>query len=299
MTDYHQPVLLKESVDGLNIKPDGIYVDVTFGGGGHSLEILNRLSAGRLIAFDQDKDVLNQLPNDDRLIFVQHNFRFLRNFLKYHQIKKIDGLLADLGVSSHHFDTEKRGFSFRYDSLLDMRMNQYSDFTAVDVLNRYSKDELFRVFRDYGEIKTAKKVAQCIVNYRESDAIDNTRDLLEAVTPVLPRYSENQFLAKLYQAVRIEVNHEIDYLKQMLEQALDFLHPGARLSIISYHSLEDRVVKNFIKNGTFQIDDTIDLYGHKEQVFKPVNKKIIVPTEQEIAQNGRARSAKLRIAEKL
>jgi 16S rRNA (cytosine1402-N4)-methyltransferase len=299
MTGYHQPVLLKESVDGLNIKPEGIYVDTTFGGGGHSVEILSRLSNGKLIAFDQDKDVLDNLPNDDRLIFVQHNFRFLRNFLKYHKIGKIDGLLADLGVSSHHFNTQRRGFSFRFDSTLDMRMNQSSDFSALDLLNKYSQNELFRIFHDYGEIKIAGKVARCIVNYRESAAIDNTRNLLEAVSSVLPRHNENQFLAKLYQAIRIEVNHEIDYLKEMLEQCLEFLKPGSRLSIISYHSLEDRLVKNFIKKGTFQVDDKIDLYGNKEHVFKPVNRKIIVPTEQEINRNGRARSAKLRIAEKL
>ncbi len=299
MTDYHQPVLLHESIDGLNIKPDGVYVDATYGGGGHSLEILDRLTTGKLIAFDQDKDVLNHLPDDNRLIFVQHNFRFLRNFLKYYQIKYIDGLLADLGVSSHHFNTARRGFSFRYDSELDMRMNQSSDFTAVDLLNGYSQDQLIRIFRDYGEIKVAKKVAQCIVNYRETDAIADTRDFLEAVVPVLPKHNENQFLAKLYQAVRIEVNHEIEYLKEMLEQALGFFITGTRMAIISYHSLEDRVVKTFIKNGTFQSDDTIDLYGHKEQIFKPINKKVIVPKNEEIARNGRARSAKLRIAEKI
>lgn len=298
MMDYHQPVLLQESVDGLNVKPDGVYVDATFGGGGHSREILKRLTTGKLIAFDQDKDVLNNLPDDDRLVFVQHNFRFLRNFLKYHQVKVIDGLLADLGVSSHHFNTAGRGFSFRHDSALDMRMNQYSDLTAVDLLNNYSVDQLIKVFRDYGEIKTAKRLAQCIVSYREKEAIDNTRDLLEAVTPVMPRHGENQFLAKLYQAVRIEVNHEIDYLREMLEQSLAFFKPGSRLSIISYHSLEDRIVKTFIKNGSFKSDDTIDLYGNKTMVFRAINKKIIVPSEKEIASNNRARSAKLRIAEK-
>ncbi len=298
MMDYHQPVLLQESVDGLNVKPDGVYVDATFGGGGHSREILKRLTTGKLIAFDQDKDVLNNLPEDDRLIFVRHNFRFLRNFLKYYQVEAIDGLLADLGVSSHHFNTAGRGFSFRHDSALDMRMNQYSDLTAVDLLNNYSQDQLIKIFRDYGEIKTAKRLARCIVSYREKETIDNTRDLLEAVTPVMPRQGENQFLAKLYQAVRIEVNHEIDYLREMLEQSLAFLKPGSRLSVISYHSLEDRIVKTFIRNGSFKSDDTIDLYGNKTMVFRAVNKKVIVPSEKEIAENNRSRSAKLRIAEK-
>jgi 16S rRNA (cytosine1402-N4)-methyltransferase len=298
MIDYHQPVLLQESVDGLNVRPDGVYVDATFGGGGHSREILRRLTTGKLIAFDQDKDVLNNLPDDDRLVFVQHNFRFLRNFLKYHQVKAIDGLLADLGVSSHHFNTAERGFSFRHDSALDMRMNQYSDLTAVDLLNTYSQDQLVKVFRDYGEIKMAKRLAQSIVSYRDKEAIDNTRDLLEAVTPVMPRHGENQFLAKLYQAVRIEVNHEIDYLRDMLEQSLAFFKPGSRLSVISYHSLEDRIVKTFIKNGSFKSDETIDLYGNKPMVFRAINKKVIVPSEKEIAENNRARSAKLRIAEK-
>jgi 16S rRNA (cytosine1402-N4)-methyltransferase len=298
MIDYHQPVLLQESVDGLNVRPDGVYVDATFGGGGHSREILRRLTTGKLIAFDQDKDVLNNLPDDDRLVFVQHNFRFLRNFLKYHQVKAIDGLLADLGVSSHHFNTAERGFSFRHDSALDMRMNQYSDLTAVDLLNTYSQDQLVKVFRDYGEIKMAKRLAQSIVSYRDKEAIDNTRDLLEAVTPVMPRHGENQFLAKLYQAVRIEVNHEIDYLRDMLEQSLAFFKAGSRLSVISYHSLEDRIVKTFIKNGSFKSDETIDLYGNKPMVFRAINKKVIVPSEKEIAENNRARSAKLRIAEK-
>ncbi len=299
MTEYHQPVLLKESVDGLNIRPDGIYVDVTFGGGGHSREILSRLTTGKLIAFDQDIDVLENLPKDDRLIFVQHNFRFLKNFLKYYGIDTIDGLLADLGVSSHHFDVAKRGFSFRFEANLDMRMNQQTDFSAIDLLNQYSLDGLTRIFREYGELKNARKVAYSIVNYREKEAIDNTRDLVEAIAPALPRHNENQFLAKLYQAIRIEVNHEIDYLKDMLTQSLEFLKTGSRLSIISYHSLEDRVVKTFIKEGTFEKDESIDLYGNKPAVFKQVSRKPILPGAEEMEQNNRSRSAKLRIAEKI
>ena len=299
MTEYHQPVMLKESVDGLNIKPDGIYVDVTFGGGGHSREILSRLSTGKLIAFDQDIDVIENLPKDNRLVFVQHNFRFLRNFLKYHEIDTIDGLLADLGVSSHHFDVAHRGFSFRFESDLDMRMNQQSNFSATDLLNRYSLDDLTRIFREYGELKNARKVAFCIVNFRKKDTIDNTQHLMEAISSAIPRHNENQFLAKLYQAIRIEVNHEIDYLKDMLTQTLEFLKPGSRLSIISYHSLEDRVVKTFIKEGTFEKDESIDLYGNKPAVFKQVSRKPILPSEVELEQNNRSRSAKLRIAEKL
>ncbi|MBN1183680.1 MAG: 16S rRNA (cytosine(1402)-N(4))-methyltransferase RsmH [Bacteroidales bacterium] len=298
MTDYHQPVLLKESVHGLDIKPDGIYVDTTFGGGGHSREILSHLTTGKLIAFDQDKDVLPNLPDDERFIFVQHNFRFLKNFLRYHGIESIDGLLADLGVSSHHFDTAQRGFSFRHDSAIDMRMNQDSGFSAVDLLNSYDLNHLTKVFREYGELSNARRVAHCIITYREKDAIDNTRDLIEALSSVLPRHAEHSFLAKVYQAIRIEVNHEMDYLRQMLEQTLQVLKPGGRLVVISYHSLEDRIVKTFIKNGAFEEDTSFDLYGNKKSVFKSITRKVIIPSEEEIKRNNRARSAKLRIAEK-
>ncbi|MBN2486237.1 MAG: 16S rRNA (cytosine(1402)-N(4))-methyltransferase RsmH [Bacteroidales bacterium] len=299
MTDYHQPVMLHESVDGLNVKPGGVYVDATFGGGGHSGEILKRLGNGRLLAFDQDKDVLENLPDDERILFAQHNFRFLRNFLRYYGIEKIDGLLADLGVSSHHFDTVHRGFSFRFDAPVDMRMNQQSGFSARELLNTYSEEELARVFFEYGELRNSRQIARQIVKYREHETIANTRNLIEAVSAKLPRQAENQFLAKLYQAIRIEVNHEIDYLKELLEQALEFLNPGGRLVVISYHSLEDRLVKNFIRNGTFNEETEPDLYGTKNKVFRQVNKKVIVPCNEEIRTNNRARSAKLRIAEKI
>lgn len=299
MTDYHQPVLLRESIDGLAIKPGGIYVDATFGGGGHSKEILNRIGNGKLLAFDQDKDVLENLPDDKRLIFVQHNFRFLQNFLRYYGIDKIDGLLADLGVSSHHFDAAHRGFSFRFDAAIDMRMNQDSEFSARELLNTYSEEELARVFFEYGELRNSRQIARKIVQHRQQKPIEDTRDFIEAVSGTLPRQYENQFLAQLYQAIRIEVNHEIDYLKLLLEQTLECLNPGGRLVVISYHSLEDRLVKNFIRNGTFEEDTEINLYGGKKMVFRPVNKKVIVPGDEEIKLNNRARSAKLRIAEKL
>lgn len=299
MTGYHQPVLLNESIDGLNIKPEGIYVDVTFGGGGHSREILKHLKDGRLFGVDQDEDVLENIPDDERFTFIRHNFRFLKKFLKYYQVEQIDGLLADLGVSSHHFDEPDRGFSFRFDSEIDMRMNTKSDFSARDLLNTYSEQDLSKLFWEYGELKNARKVARSIVAYRESNSINETGDLEKALFNLMPKYNEHQFLAKLYQALRIEVNHEVDYLKEMLEQALEFLAPGGRLVVISYHSLEDRIVKTFMKNGSFSEEQEFDLYGTKKPVFKTVNKKIIVPTEEEIKQNNRARSAKLRIAEKV
>ncbi len=299
MTGYHQPVLLNESVDGLDIKSDGVYVDATFGGGGHSREILKHLEKGKLFGIDQDEDVLGNIPDDERFVFIRHNFRFLKNFLKYHGVEKIDGLLADLGVSSHHFDVAARGFSFRFRSTIDMRMNQHSDFSAKDLLNTYSEQELFRVLKDYGELKNARRVARSIVQYREKEAIDETRNLMEAVESLMPKRGEHQFLAKLYQGIRIEVNHEIDYLKEMLEQTLQFLKPGGRLVVISYHSIEDRIVKNFMRDGAFTVDESIDLYGGKKQVFKAVNRKVIVPGEEELKVNNRARSAKLRIAEKI
>lgn len=299
MTGYHQPVLLKESVDGLNIKPEGIYVDVTFGGGGHSREILSRLGGnGRLFGMDQDEDVLENIPDDSRFTFIRHNFRFLKNFLKYHGVEQIDGLLADLGVSSHHFDAPERGFSFRFHSVIDMRMNQKSDFSARDLLNTYTEQELSKLFWEYGELKNARKLARNIVAHRATNPFDETRDLIEAVSDCLPKHGENQYLAKLYQALRIEVNHEIDYLKEMLEQALDFLSPGGRLVVISYHSLEDRLVKNFIRDGSFSKEQEFDLYGNKPSVFRSVTKKVVIPTDEEIRMNNRARSAKLRIAEK-
>ena len=299
MTEYHQPVLLKESIDGLNIRSNGFYVDATFGGGGHSREILKYLKKGKLLAFDQDTDALANIPDHKCFSFAHHNFRYLKNFLEYNEMDKIDGLLADLGVSSHHFNEADRGFSFRFDSMLDMRMNQQSDFSARDVLNKYSFDDLRRIFRAYGELKNPAKVANAIVTYREKSPIEHTRDVLLALEKVMPRQHENQFLAKVYQAIRIEVNHEMENLKSMLEQARDCLKAGGRLVIISYHSLEDRLVKEFIRDGGFEKDESIDLYGIKKQVFKAITRKVVVPSDDEIKVNNRARSARLRIAEKL
>jgi 16S rRNA (cytosine1402-N4)-methyltransferase len=299
MTDYHQPVLLKESIDGLNIQPNGFYVDATFGGGGHSREILKHLKKGKLLGFDQDADALKNIPKDKKFLFAHHNFRFLRNFLGYHGIENIDGLLADLGVSSHHFDEAERGFSFRFEAMVDMRMNQQSELTAREVLNTYEHGSLARIFREYGELKNASKVANAILKYRTKKTIEQTRDILEATEGCMPRQGENQFLAKLYQAVRIEVNKEIENLKEMLEQARDSLRQGGRLVVISYHSLEDRMVKEFIRDGSFEKDTAIDLYGTRTKVFRAINKKIITPSEEELKRNNRARSAKLRIAEKL
>jgi 16S rRNA (cytosine1402-N4)-methyltransferase len=298
MTDYHQPVLLHESVGGLNIKPDGTYVDATFGGGGHSREILKHLQNGKLVGFDQDSEVLKFVPDDERFIFAQQNFRFLRNFLKYYNITGIDGLLADLGVSSHHLDAAHRGFSFRHDSVIDMRMNQESSFSAIELLNSYSEEDLKRIFREYGELNNAHRISREIVKYRTNSSISSTRDLIEAISSCMPRQSENQFLAKVYQAVRIEVNHEIDYLKELLNQSLEFLKPGGRLVVISYHSIEDRVVKNFMRDGSFE-EKPFDLYGNENKIFKLINKKVIVPDDKELAVNNRARSAKLRIAERV
>lgn len=297
--DYHQSVLLEESIEGLNIKPNGIYVDATFGGGGHSREILKKLNKkGKLVAFDQDEDALQNVPDDDRLIFVRHNFRFLKNFLRYHNIGFIDGLIADLGVSSHHFDTPHRGFSFRYDSALDMRMNSDSSFSARDLVNVYSEKELTRVFREYGELKNASRLAHLICDGRQSKSLRTIRDLLEVITPCLPRHSENQYLAKVFQALRIEVNKEIDHLKSLLQQSVEVLQHEGRLVIISYHSLEDRLVKNFFRNGNFTTKNETDFYGNIVRPLEPVNRKVITPGEEEIKINSRARSARLRIAER-
>lgn len=300
MMKYHQPVLLKESVAGLKIKPGGIYVDATFGGGGHSKEILSQLQDGKLIAFDQDEDAVVNVPDDKRIIFVKHNFRFLRNFLKYYKIDKIDGLTADLGVSSHHFDTPQRGFSFRFNSSLDMRMNIKANLTASEILNTYPERELGRIFYEYGEIRKANLLAKSIVNSRNSAPIESSRELLEAIEMYLPKHKENQYMAKIFQALRIEVNREMDNLKELLMQSVDFLGLGSRVVIISYHSLEDRIVKNFFRYGSFDANETSkDLFGNVQRPLEPVNRKVIVPDEEELRSNSRARSAKLRIAEKM
>jgi 16S rRNA (cytosine1402-N4)-methyltransferase len=296
---YHTPVLLKESVDGLQIKPDGIYVDVTFGGGGHSKEIIKNIKKGKLVAFDQDDDAMPNLIDDERFVFVNHNFRFLKNFLKYHQIDKVDGLLADLGVSSHHFDDPQRGFSFRFDGELDMRMNQSAKLSAKSIINEYDEKELAKILWEYGELRNSRKLAKAIVEKRKGRKVEKISEFTEILMPYLPKHAEHKFLAKVFQALRIEVNREMEFLKEMLIQTIDVIKPGGRLVVITYHSLEDRIVKNFIKNGLFEGEVEKDFYGNKDVPFKAVNRKVIVPDDAEIKENNRARSAKLRIAERL
>lgn len=296
--EYHNPVLLKESVDGLNIKPDGIYVDVTFGGGGHSKEILSRLGPdGKLFAFDQDEDALaNALP-DERFVLINENFRYIKRFLRFYGVKSVDGILADLGVSSHQFDVPERGFSTRFDAELDMRMSQKNDLNAYRVVNEYDEANLKRVFLDYGELKNAPVLARTIVAAREEQPIKTTDELKEILAKFLPERVRNKILAQIYQAIRIEVNQEMDVLKEFLEQSLEILNPSGRLSVISYHSLEDRLVKRFMKNGMFEGEPERDFFGNYSVPFKTIG-KLIVPDKEEIKLNNRARSAKLRIAEK-
>lgn len=296
---YHEPVLLNECLEGLKINPDGVYVDVTFGGGGHSREILKGLNSGKLVAFDQDSDALANIPKDEHLIFVQHNFRFLKNFLKYHGINQIDGLLADLGVSSHQFDDASRGFTFREDSALDMRMNQQAKISAFSVINEYSEEKLADVFYYYGEIQNARRLAGIIVRSRVNTPIETSAKLVEYLKPMTPPHQQNKFLAQVFQAIRIEVNGELEALKSMLMQAREMLKPGGRLVILTYHSLEDRLVKNFMKTGNFEGKPDKDFYGRVKNDFILINKNVIVPNEAEIERNNRARSAKLRIAEKI
>lgn len=296
---YHTPVLLKESVEGLQIKPEGIYVDVTFGGGGHSREIIKHINTGKLVAFDQDDDALPNLINDKRFVFVNHNFRFLKNFLKYHKVEKVDGLLADLGVSSHHFDDPERGFSFRFDGDLDMRMNRSAKISAKNVVNEYKEEKLARIFWEYGELKNSRKLAKAIVEQRKNKKIETIKEFTNVLMPYLPKHAEHKFLAKVFQALRIEVNREMEFLKDMLLQTIDVIKPGGKLVVITYHSLEDRIVKNFIKNGQFEGEVEKDFFGNLIVPFKAVNRKIIVPDSAEIEENNRARSAKLRIAERL
>ncbi|SDZ93608.1 16S rRNA (cytosine1402-N4)-methyltransferase [Flavobacterium gillisiae] len=297
--EYHNPVLLQASVDGLNIKPDGVYVDVTFGGGGHSKEILSRLGpSGRLFAFDQDEDALaNALP-DERFTLINENFRFIKRFLRFYGLKSVDGILADLGVSSHQFDVAERGFSTRFDAGLDMRMSQKNDLNAYRVVNEYDEADLKRVFLDYGELKNAAVLARTIVEAREVQPIKTTDELKEVLAKYLPERVRNKILAQIYQAIRIEVNQEMDVLKEFLEQSLEVLKSGGRLSVISYHSLEDRLVKRFVKNGMFEGEPERDFFGNFSVPFKIIG-KLIVPDKEEIKLNNRARSAKLRIAEKI
>jgi 16S rRNA (cytosine1402-N4)-methyltransferase len=296
---YHVPVLLQESVDGLDIKPDGIYVDVTFGGGGHSREILNRLGKkGHLYSFDQDEDAENNILNDNRFTFVRSNFRYLRNWMRYYGVDQIDGLLADLGVSSHHFDDETRGFSFRFDAPLDMRMNKRSGMTAAEILNNYDEDQLADIFYIYGELKNARKIATAIIKARSVKAIETTADLLQATESLFQREREKKETAKLFQALRIEVNHEMDALKEMLSGAQAVLREGGRLSVITYHSLEDRIVKNIMKAGNAEGKVSQDFFGRIEAPFRQISNKVIIPDEEEQLRNPRSRSAKLRIAER-
>jgi 16S rRNA (cytosine1402-N4)-methyltransferase len=296
--EYHNPVLLKESVDGLNIKPDGTYVDVTFGGGGHSREILSRLGPnGKLFAFDQDEDALENTIDDERFVLINENFRFIKRFLRFHNVKSVDGILADLGVSSHQFDVAERGFSTRFDAELDMRMSQKNDLNAYRVVNEYDETNLRRVFLDYGELKNAPAIARVIIAAREEEPIKNTEQLKIVLGRFLPTHKSHKILAQMYQAIRIEVNQEMDVLKEFLEQSLEILKPGGRLSVISYHSLEDRLVKRLMKNGMFEGEPERDFFGNFSVPFKTIG-KLIVPDFQEIKINNRARSAKLRIAEK-
>ena len=296
---YHVPVLLQESIDGLDIKPDGVYVDVTFGGGGHSKEILRRLGKnGHLYSFDQDEDAERNIVDDPRFTFVRSNFRYLRNWMRYHQVEHIDGLLADLGVSSHHFDDETRGFSFRFDAPLDMRMNKRAGMTAAEILNSYSEEQLSDILYIYGELKNARKVAAAIAKARGDKSIETTGDLLNISERLFPREREKKETAKMFQALRIEVNHEMDALKEMLNGATEVLREGGRLSVITYHSLEDRIVKNFIKAGNAEGKVQQDFFGRSEAPFRAVTNKVIVPDDEEQERNPRSRSAKLRIAEK-
>ena len=296
---YHIPALLKESIDGLNIRPDGTYVDVTFGGGGHSMEILKRLKKGRLIAFDQDDDAGINAPGDKRFLFLNQNFRFLKNNLQFNGIKSIDGLIADLGVSFHQFDEPERGFTFRQDAPLDMRMNKKGSVSAAHLLKTLDETSLADVFYNFGELTSSRRIAKEIVAARRVKPLKTVNDIIDAIGRLAPFRQEHKFYARVFQALRIAVNHEIEYLKEMLEQALSVLNPGGRLVAITYHSLEDRVVKNFLRTGNFEGEEKKDFYGNIETPFRIINIKGTTPGADELALNKRARSARLRIGEKI
>lgn len=298
---YHIPVLLQACIDSLNIKPDGIYVDLTFGGGGHSKEILKHLNEkGRLYAFDQDADAANNKPLDDRLIFIPQNFRYLKNYLRLYGITQVDGILGDFGVSSHQFDQAERGFSIRFDASLDMRMNQQSELTAKKILNTYDEAKLLSMFREYGEVENAYKLVRLIIASRTESSIETVNQFKELMKTCTPKHEENRYLAKVFQALRIEVNQEIEVLKECLPQCLEVLKPQGRLVLMSYHSLEDRLVKNLMKTGNIEGKEEKDfVFGHVKKYFRIITNKPIVPDEEEINQNSRARSAKLRVAEKI
>ena len=300
MNEYHIPALLHETIDGLNIRPDGVYVDVTFGGGGHSREILNHLGKnGKLLGFDQDEAAYNNRLEDDRFIFVRSNFRYITNFLKYHGLEQVDGILADLGVSSHHFDSADRGFSFRFDGNLDMRMNKKATLSAELIINTYPEEKLANLFYNYGELKNARKLASAIEKARAQKRITTIKELLDILQPFFKFEREKKDLAKAFQAIRIEVNDEMGTLKELLTQIPGLLKPGGRLAVITYHSLEDRLVKNFIRSGNMEGKLEKDFFGNIQAQLKAVTNKPIIPTDQEVNVNPRARSAKLRIAEKI
>lgn len=297
---YHIPALLDACMAGLAVQPDGTYVDVTFGGGGHSRAILERLGdKGRLYAFDQDEDACANRIEDNRFTFVRSNFRFLKNFMRYYDVDSIDGLLADLGVSFHHFDASERGFSFRFDGALDMRMNRRARTTAADIIESYTQEQLSDIFYLYGELRSARKIAGAVVSARRVQKIDTTTRLVEVVSPYIDKRQEKKELAQLFQALRIEVNQEMEALRRMLLSACELVRPGGRIAILTYHSLEDRLVKNFFKTGNFEGRVEKDFFGRIESPLRPVNNKVIVPDDDEVIRNPRARSAKLRIAEKL
>lgn len=296
---YHIPVLLNESIEGMNLHADGIYADMTFGGGGHSKEILRRMGEDcHLYSFDQDEDAEKNIVDDKRFTFVRSNFRYLRNFMRYYDVEQLDGILADLGVSSHHFDDSERGFSFRFDGKLDMRMNKRAGMTAADIVNTYDEEKLADVFYIYGELKNSRKLAATIAKARQQKQITTIGEFLDIIKPLFGREREKKELAKVFQALRIEVNHEMEALKEMLYEATDLLKPGGRLVVITYHSLEDRMVKNLIKAGNIEGKVEEDFYGNVQSPFRAVNNKVIVPTDEEVNKNPRSRSAKLRIAEK-
>ncbi|MCF8301829.1 MAG: 16S rRNA (cytosine(1402)-N(4))-methyltransferase RsmH [Bacteroidales bacterium] len=296
---YHKPVLLKESIDGLNIKPDGIYVDATFGGGGHAQEILNRLDTGRLIAFDQDEDALENDIDDERFMLLNQNFMYIKNFLKLYKAIPVDGILADLGISSHQIDTAERGFSTRLEGELDLRMNRKNQLTAQKIINDFSENQLATIFKKYGEVRNPYPMINAIVRQRKERPITSTTDLKEVIEPFAKKGKEHQFFARIFQALRIEVNQEMYALEKFLKSTYEVLKDGSRLVVISYHSLEDRLVKNYIKAGNFEGKIKKDFYGNPEVIFKSITRKPVTPSEEELERNPRSRSAKLRIAEKL
>jgi len=296
---YHVPVLLKESIDGLNISPDGIYLDLTYGGGGHSREIFKKIKTGKLLGFDQDADAAENIINDQKFLFARSDFRYLKNFLRYYNISKVDGVLADLGISSHQIDEGSRGFSFRSDARIDMRMNTESDFSAIDILNKYSEDELLRILFEYGELSNARKIARAIIDSRKETDIVNTGQMVELLKQFTPERVLNKFMAKVFQALRYEVTGEIESLKIMLNLLPEILKESGRVAIISYNSIEDRLVKNYFKYGRLSGEPEKDIYGKYSVPFIQVNKKVIVPGSSELANNPRSRSAKLRIAERI